>query len=146
MDQMAARELGRYTQLASLEVALESSESAGACSAGFSCAYTSTISWRSASTPLPMEYDPRAVFERLFGDSGSTSADARRAGMQAEGSILDSVVEKIGRIEQRLGPGDRAKLSEYFEAIRDVERRIQLAEEQSSRELPNDGPSGRHSG
>jgi hypothetical protein len=143
MDQIAAKELGRYTQLASLEVGLESSESAGTCSSGFSCAYTSTISWRTPTTPLPMEHDPRVVFERMFGDSGSTNADARRARMQADASILDSVIQKIGRLEKEFGAGDRAKLSEYFEAIRDVERRIQKAEEQSSQELPKmDHPEG----
>ena len=143
MDQIAAKELGRYTQLASLEVGLESSESAGTCSSGFSCAYTSTISWRTPTTPLPMEHDPRVVFERMFGDSGSTNADARRARMQADASILDSVIQKIGRLEKEFGAGDRAKLSEYFEAIRDVERRIQKADEQSSQELPKmDHPEG----
>ena len=143
MDQIAAKELGRYTQLASLELGLESSESAGTCSSGFSCAYTSTISWRTPTTPLPMEHDPRVVFERMFGDSGSTNADARRARMQADASILDSVIQKIGRLEKEFGAGDRAKLSEYFEAIRDVERRIQKAEEQSSQELPTmEHPAG----
>jgi hypothetical protein len=136
MDQIAAKELGQHTQLGSLELGLESSESAGSCSAGFSCAYTSTISWRTPTTPLPMEHDPRAVFERMFGDSGSTDAAARRARMRQDGSVLDSVKQKIGRLERELGPGDRLKLGEYFEAIRDVERRIQNAEEQSSREIP----------
>lgn len=136
MDQIAARELGKYTQLASLEVGLESSESAGTCSSGFSCAYTSTISWRTATTPLPMEHDPRVVFERMFGDSGTTNPNARRARMGEDGSILDSVIEKTAQLERELGAGDRAKLSEYFEAIRDVERRIQMAERQSTRELP----------
>ena len=82
MDQILAKEFGKYTQLASLELGLESSESAGTCSAGFSCAYTSTISWRTPTTPLPMEHNPRAVFERLFGDSGSTDPAVRRARMR----------------------------------------------------------------
>jgi hypothetical protein len=143
MDQIAAKELGRYTQLASLELGLESSESSGTCSSGFSCAYTSTISWRTPTTPLPMEHDPRAVFERMFGDSGSTNAGARRARMREDSSILDYVTQKIGRLERALGSSDRAKLSEYFEAIRDVERRIQKAEEQSSQELPTmEHPAG----
>jgi len=136
MDQIAAKEIGNQTQLASLEVGLESSESAGTCSSGFSCAYTSTISWRTPTTPLPMEHDPRVVFERMFGDSGSTDANARRARMQADASILDSVIQKIGRLEREFGAGDRAKLSEYFEAIRDVERRIQKSEQQHATELP----------
>jgi hypothetical protein len=143
MDQIAAKELGQQTQLASLEVGLESSESAGTCSSGFSCAYTSTISWRTPTTPLPMEHDPRVVFERMFGDSGSTNGDARRARMQADASILDSVIQKIGRMEKEFGSGDRAKLSEYFEAIRDVERRIQKSEQQNSQELPTmEHPAG----
>jgi hypothetical protein len=136
MDQIAAKELGQHTQLGSLELGLESSESAGSCSAGFSCAYTSTISWRTATSPLPMEHDPRVVFERMFGDSGSTDPAARRARMRQDGSVLDSVKQKIGRLERDLGQGDRAKLAEYFDSIRDVERRIQNAEEQSSREVP----------
>jgi Protein of unknown function (DUF1552) len=142
MDQIAAKELGQYTQLGSLELALESSESAGTCSAGFSCAYTSTISWLTPTTPLPMEHDPRAVFERMFGDNPSANSNERRARMQTERSILDSVIEKIGRLEQRLGPSDRAKLGEYLESIRDAERRIQKAEEQNSVLPAMDHPQG----
>ena len=136
IDQIAAKELGRHTQLASLELGLESTESAGSCDVGFSCAYTSTISWRSAKTPLPMQHNPRGVFERLFGDTGSTDPAARLARMQQERSILDSVIEKTANLERGLGPSDRIKLNEYLDAIRDVERRIQKAEEQSARELP----------
>jgi hypothetical protein len=135
MDQILAQQVGHQTQLASLEAALESSESAGACSSGFSCAYTSTISWRTPTTPLPMEHDPRAIFERMFGDSDSTDAATRRARMQKEGSILDSVLQKIGRLDRDLGPGDQAKLTEYFDGIRDVERRIQTATDQNAREI-----------
>jgi hypothetical protein len=143
MDQILAQELGKYTQLASLELGLESSESAGTCSSGYSCAYTSTISWRTPTTPLPLEHDPRAVFERLFGDSGSTNGAARMARMREEGSLLDSIVEKTASLKRTLGPGDGARLGEYFEAIRDVERRIQKAEEQNTRELPEvDHPAG----
>jgi Protein of unknown function (DUF1552) len=136
MDQIAAAELGRHTQLASLELGLESTESAGSCDIGFSCAYTSTISWRGSATPLPMENDPRAVFERLFGDSSNTDPVARNTQMRQEGSILDSVTQKVAQLQRALGPSDRSKLSEYFEAVRDVERRIQKAEEQSNREVP----------
>lgn len=136
IDQIAAKQLGQQTQLASLEVGLESTEVAGACDAGFSCAYTTTVSWRGPTTPLPMENNPRAVFERLFGDQDSTDAAARLARIQADRSILDSVTQKAARLQQGLGSRDRAKLSEYLEAIRDVERRIQKAEEQSARALP----------
>jgi hypothetical protein len=143
MDQMAARELGQHTQLASLELGLESTESAGSCDGGFNCVYTSTISWRSATTPLPTEHNPRQVFERLFGDTSSTDPAARLARIEQEQSILDSVSQRVAEMEQRLGSSDRAKLSEYFEAIRDVERRIQRAEEQSAKELPViDQPAG----
>jgi len=136
MDQIAAKELGRHTQLASLELGLESTESAASCDNGFNCVYTSTISWRSATTPLPAEHNPRVVFERMFGDAASTDPAARLARIQQERSILDSVRQRITKLEQYVGPGDRTKLDEYFEAIRDVERRIQNAEQQSSKELP----------
>jgi hypothetical protein len=136
MDQIAAKELGRHTQLASLEFGLESTESGASCDNGFNCVYTSTISWRGASTPLPAEHNPREVFERMFGDTTSTDPATRRARIQQERSILDSVSQRIARLEQKVGSGDRAKLDEYFEAIRDIERRIQNAEEQSARELP----------
>jgi len=136
MDQFAARELGQYTQLASLELALDGRDNAGSCDAGYSCAYTNTISWRSATTPLPMENNPRAVFERLFGDSGSTDTAARLARIREERSVLDSVTDKVAALERGLGPGDRGKLGEYLEAVRDIERRIQKAEQQSAQQLP----------
>jgi Protein of unknown function (DUF1552) len=137
MDQIAAKEIGRSTQLASLELAVESTETAGACDVGFACAYTNTISWRSANTPLPTENNPRAVFERLFGDSGSTDPKARLARIRQDRSILDSVTEEAAHLQGALGQSDRVKLVEYLEAIRDVERRIQNAEEQSDKELPH---------
>ena len=136
MDQIAARALGRETQLASLELALESVEFVGACDSGYSCAYANTVAWRGPTTPLPMENDPRAVFERLFGASDSTDAAVRLARIRKERSILDSVTEKVADLRRGLGLRDNAKLSEYLEAIRDVERRILKAEEQSARELP----------
>ena len=136
MDQIVARELGKFTQLASLELAIESGDTAGACDQGFACAYTNTISWRSANTPLPTQNNPRAVFERLFGDSGSTDRNVRLARMQRERSVLDSVIQEVAHLRGALGQGDGAKLTEYLEAIRDVERRIQMAEEQSGQELP----------
>jgi hypothetical protein len=133
-DQIAAAEFGKHTQLGSLELALEGRDFAGSCDAGYSCAYTNTISWRSASTPLPMENDPRAVFERLFGDGGSLDPAAREARMRADRSILDSVTDRIGDLSRSIGPRDRAKLGEYLEALRDIERRIQKAEEQNRKE------------
>ena len=136
MDQLAARALGQHTQLASLELGLDARDFAGSCDAGYSCAYTNTISWRSATTPLPVENDPRAVFERLFGDSDSTDASVRLARLAEDRSILDSVTAKVADLRRTLGPRDGAKLSEYLDAVRDIERRIQKAEQQSARDLP----------
>jgi hypothetical protein len=136
MDQIAAKALGEETQLASIELALESVELVGACDSGYSCAYANTIAWRGPSTPLPMENDPRALFERLFGASDSTDAAVRLARMKKERSILDSVSERVTDLRRGLGIRDNAKLTEYLDAIRDVERRISKAEQQSARELP----------
>jgi hypothetical protein len=136
MDQVAAAELSKQTQLASLELGIESSVMLGACDGGASCAYTNTIAWRTETTPLPIENDPRAVFERLFGTTGSTDPQARLARMKRDRSILDFVGNEIGALERVIGPQDRAKIEEYLEAVRDVERRIQMAEAQNSRELP----------
>ena len=131
-DQIAARELGKYTQLASLEVGLENPSLAGGCDSGYSCAYTNTVCWRTPTTPLPMEVNPRVVFERLFGDGDSTDPAARLSLLEQRRSILDYVAGSIDRLETKLGPRDRGKLSEYLEAIRDIERRIQKAEQQNS--------------
>jgi hypothetical protein len=137
IDQMLARELGRDTQLSSLELSLESGEvGAGTCDGGYSCTYSHTIAWRTPTTPLPMEHNPRVVFERMFGDGGTTDARGRLARLARHRSILDSVGAKIASLRQSLGPSDGAKLGEYLDAVRDVERRIQRAEEQSARELP----------
>src|SRR6266853_2910676 len=143
VDQILANESGQHTQLASLELAIESGETAGACDVGFACAYTNTITWRGANTPLPTEHNPRVVFERLFGDSGSTTPQARRARIAQDRSVLDSVIAEAQSLSGSIGAGDRVKLVEYLDAIRDVERRIARAEEQSARELPVvDHPAG----
>jgi Protein of unknown function (DUF1552) len=136
MDQIAAQHLGKETQLASLELALDSVEVLGSCDAGYSCAYANTIAWRTPTTPLPMENNPRAVFERLFGASDSTDSATRLARLHEDRSILDFVRSEVAGLNTALGTGDRVKLSEYLEAVRDVERRIQTAETQSTRELP----------
>jgi Protein of unknown function (DUF1552) len=136
MDQIAAKELGKQTQLASLELGLHTNDVVGGCEKGWSCAYTNTISWSTPTTPLPIEYRPRAVFERLFGDNNSTDPAARLKQIRKEGTLLDSITEAASRLMAGLGPGDRTKISQYLDAIRDIERRIQMAEEQSSRELP----------
>ena len=134
MDQIAARQMGALTQLASLELAVESGETAGACDVGFACAYTNTISWLAPNTPLPTENNPRTVFERLFGDTGSTDPRARLARHPAGPQRARfGLARKWRTLQGALGQGDRAKLVEYLDAIRDVERRIQKAEEQSGK-------------
>jgi hypothetical protein len=137
VDQILAKSaMGTSTQLPSLELAIESGETAGACDVGFACAYTNTISWLGPSTPLPTENNPRAVFERLFGDSSSTDPKARLARLSQDKSVLDSVRDELGHLQGSLGAGDRVKLTEYLEAIRDVERRIQKAEQYSGSDVP----------
>jgi hypothetical protein len=143
MDQFAAQELGQHTQLASLELAMEGRDFVGSCDIGLSCAYTNTISWRSPRTPLPMENNPRVAFERLFGDGGTTDPAARLARVQADRSVLDSLTEKTADLRRGLGVRDINKLNEYLEAVRDIERRIQKAEEQGAQDLPAvDQPAG----
>ena len=142
-DQYAARALGRQTQLASLELGTEPRDFAGACDVGYSCTYTNTISWRGDTTPLPMEHNPRALFERLFGDVGNTDPAVRLARIQEDQSVLDSVTGRVADLRRQIGSRDQVKLAEYLEAVRALERRIQMAEAQSDRELPvMDQPSG----
>ena len=135
IDQIAAKEFGKLTELASLELGTESMAAVGSCDSD-SCLYNSTISWRDAKTPLPVAINPRAIFERLFGDSATTSPAVRFARMREKRSLLDFIAQDVARLQTELGPKDRDKLSQYLDATRDVERRIQRAEEQSSRELP----------
>jgi hypothetical protein len=143
IDQIIAQQLGRHTQLASLELGLHNTDVVGSCEKGWSCAYRMTISWRTPTTPLPVEYRPRSVFERLFGDSSSTDPAVRLQRIQREKSILDSVSEATSRLMRTVGPDDRARLTEYLDGMRDVERRIQMAEQQSSREIPSvERPAG----
>lgn len=143
IDQLLGRRFSSDTQLGSLELSLDTPANAGACTGNLSCAYTHTISWRNQTQPLPMEYNPRAVFERLFGDSGKTDWPSREARMMQHKSILDSVMTKLSSLKQELGPQDQAKVSEYTDSIRDVERRIQRAEEQRDVPLPSfDQPQG----
>jgi len=142
-DQVAAEYFGKETQLASLEVALESSEVVGSCEAAYSCAYFNTISWRDDQTPLPMEHRPRALFERLFGAAGTTDPKVRAILRQEDQSILDAVNDDVKRLRGKLGGKDRGKVDQYMEAVRDVERRLQRAEAQSDRDLPTlQGPGG----
>jgi len=136
MDQILAQETGKHTQLASLELAIESGETAGACDTGYACPYTNTISWKSANTPLPTQNNPRLIFERLFGDSTSTDPKERLSRMRQQQSVLDSVTQEVARLGGTLPKNDRTKLTEYLDAIRGVERRIQIAEEQGNQQVP----------
>src|ERR1700684_2579967 len=136
IDQLLGRHFAQDTQLASLEMSMDLPANAGACTGNLSCAYLDTLSWRSPTQPLPMEWNPRTVFEKLFGDSGSTDRAARERRIAQHKSILDSVTEKLAGLKQELGPNDQGKVDEYADAVRDVERRIQMAERQSEIELP----------
>jgi hypothetical protein len=131
-DQLAAKEMAKSTQFASLEIGMEEPYLAGSCDSGYSCAYTNTISWRSATTPNPVEISPRVVFERLFGDGGTTDPAARLKRTREDRTILDYVRGDLARMEPGLGARDKSKLDEYLDSIRDIERRIQKAEQQSA--------------
>jgi hypothetical protein len=137
MDQIVARETSKETELASLELALEDVDLVGGCEDGYSCAYAGTIAWRSPTQPLPMTAQPRAVFERLFGAGESLDRNSRMARMEMDRSILDMVTSELSTLQRKLGASDRVKVADYLESVRDLERRIQRAEEQSGRtELP----------
>jgi hypothetical protein len=136
VDQIAAGELGKHTPLASLELTLDRGETGAGADAADTDAYLNTICWRSATTPLPMENNPRKVFERLFGDSDSTDPADRLRRWQQNRSILDFVIDEVASLAGTVGAGDRAKLTEYLDGIRDLERRIQIMEERASPELP----------
>jgi hypothetical protein len=129
-DQIAARQFGDETQLASLELALETIDLVGNCDNGYSCAYMNTLSWRTPTTPLPVETNPRKVFRRLFGQGDSASQ--RLARLQEDRSLLDSVQRDVARLQRSLGAADNNRLAEYLDAIRDVERRIQRTEERNA--------------
>jgi hypothetical protein len=135
-DQLAARVIGRDSQVPSMELVLEK-PTAIACDTS-DCFFVNTISWRNPTTPNPAEAHPRLVYERLFGDGGTTAQ--RMARMQQTGSILDSVLQEVNRLQGTLGPGDRTKLTEYLDAVREIEQRIQATEKKgasSPLELPD---------
>ena len=143
MDQIAARALEKETQLSSLELTADDNSLVGACDVGYSCAYSSTLSWRTPTLPLMAENNPRVVFERLFGSSDSTDTGVRASRLRQDRSILDSVTSRVKQLQQKLGPSDTTKLGDYLESLRDTERRIQKAEEQRTREGPEVArPSG----
>jgi hypothetical protein len=130
VDQVIATRIGQETTFPSLEVATEDfSGLVGACDPGYSCAYMNTLNWATETTPLPMEINPRVVFERLFGSGGT--ADDRLARMRTDRSLLDFVVNDLKKLETGLGAGDRTKLDQYVNHVREIERRIQRAEQQA---------------
>ncbi len=142
VDQIAAKQVGQETPLPSLELAMDLLQMVGQCDNGYACVYQNNLSWSSPTTPLPAEAHPRIVFERLFGEGGS-AAD-RRAALRRRASLLDWVSEDMSRLQRTLGPGDRSRVSQYLDTVREVERRIQKAEaEGADNRLPDlDRPVG----
>jgi hypothetical protein len=130
IDQIYAQKMGQDTPLPSLELGTEDTGLVGVCDVGYSCAYMNSIAWRTPTQPLPMEINPRVVFERLFGD-GSNAAD-RLARKQEDRSILDSITGEVAHLQTGLGTRDRGKISDYLDNIREIERRIQMAEKRAS--------------
>src|SRR5262249_36064285 len=129
VDQIAAKQIGKETPIPSLELGTDLIAMVGNCDNGFACVYQNNLSWSSPTTPLPTEADPRVLFERLFGDGGS--AKDRRAELQKNRSILDTVTEDMARLQRKLGPSDRTRVDQYVDSVREVERRIQKAEQQT---------------
>jgi hypothetical protein len=153
MDQLLAKHFAGETQVPALELSMDAPANAGACTGSLSCVYTHTLSWRSATQPLPMEWNPRAVFETLFGDSGSTSPAARQAHCSSTRAFWFGE-RKLAGLKRQLGPGS-GQVDEYSESVRDVEQHLR-AEQQTGLELPmmelapavfedhlaDDGPAG----
>jgi hypothetical protein len=127
IDQMYARQFGQDTPLPSLQLCIESTDASGACDYGYACVYADTISWASPTTPLPMTIDPRMAFESLFGD-GATPAD-RKARQKVNSSILDWISGDAKRLQAKLDSGDRRRVNQYLEDVREIERRIQKIEQ-----------------
>ncbi len=135
VDQLIAQEIGRDTRLPSLELSMDLLEQVGVCDDGYACAYMNSISWSSPATPLPTEADPRVVFERLFGEGGT--AEQQLAATEERRSLLDSVVEDLARLQRKVGPSDRTKIDQYLTSVRELERRIETAEQNIGVELPD---------
>jgi len=135
VDQIAAQKVGNATRFASLELGCEDGRLVGNCDSGYSCAYSNSISWRSSTTPLPPEVNPRAVFERLFGDASETP-EARAKRLAYNKSILDFVLDDTQKLKGDLGRTDRRKLDEYLDAVREIERRIEQAEHDHTQFTP----------
>ncbi len=142
VDQIAAKQIGQQTRLPSLEMAMDLMSMVGQCDNGFACVYQNNLSWSSPTTPLPAEAHPRLVFERLFGEGGTSKE--RREALRRKASLLDWVLDDTARLQAELGSEDRARVDQYLDSIREVERRIQKAEaETENSELPDlDRPAG----
>ena len=128
-DQVAAQQIGHQTQLPSLELAMDLMQTVGQCDNGYACVYQNNLSWSSPTTPLPAEAHPRLVFENLFGEGGTPAE--RRVVLRERASLLDSIADDMNRLKRELGASDQARVSEYLDSIREVERRIQNAEADS---------------
>ncbi|HEV3331927.1 MAG TPA: DUF1552 domain-containing protein [Bryobacteraceae bacterium] len=137
MDQIVAKAFERETQLSSLQITADENSLLGSCDLGYSCAYSSTLSWLTPTLPLMAENNPRVLFERMFGSSDSTDPRVRASRLSQDRSLLDSVNDRVTQLQRQLGHADTRKVNDYLAALRDVERRIQKAEEQSSRALPD---------
>lgn len=137
MDQIAAKAFESETQLSSLQMTADENSLLGSCDLGYSCAYSSTLSWLTPTLPLMAENNPRVLFERMFGSSDSTDARVRAARLRQDKSLLDSVNDRVNQLQHKLGTADNRKVDDYLASLRDVERRIQKAEEQGSKELPD---------
>ncbi len=144
IDQVAAQYLGTETRFPSIELGCDDSRTVGSCDSGYSCAYTNSLAWRGPATPMPPETNPRLVFERLFGDvDTSVPAETRARRLRYRRSILDLVSERTARLSTGLGASDRRKLDEYLSSIREIERRIEKAEQDPTGIEPSiDKPSG----
>jgi len=137
MDQIVAKAFENETQLSSLQMAADDNSLLGSCDLGYSCAYSATLSWLTPTLPLMAENNPRVLFERMFGSSDSTDPRVRAARLRQDHGLLDSVSERVNQLQRQLGASDNRKMNDYLASLRDVERRIQKAEEQSSKELPD---------
>jgi hypothetical protein len=140
VDQLIAEKYGQDTILSSIQLGVEDTGNFGNCNWGYSCAYTNSISWKSPTEPMPTQVNPRVVFERLFGDG--TSPEERLAGRRQNASILDSVTSELRRFKQQLGAGDQTRVDTYVDNIRELERRIRIAMDNSVREPTSDVPFG----
>src|SRR5215469_10199762 len=137
MDQIVAKSFESDTQLSSLQMTADENSLLGSCDLGYSCAYSSTLSWLTPTLPLMAENNPRVLFQRMFGSSDSTDPRVREARLKQDHSLLDSVNQRVSELQRQLGAADNRKMNDYLASLRDVERRIQKAEEQSSKQLPD---------